>query len=145
MINKDLEIIPTDLLEQYKMSLNPSLKKDFDALNDSELSIKTFSFYTSVSAVFSSKIEGENIELDSYIKHKRFGIKYQPNYTLKIDDLYDAYIFAQNNTLNAKNIQLAHAQITKNILNKTQQGKVRSSNMFVITEDGKIEYVGSFS
>jgi Fic family protein len=141
MMNKDLEIIPTDLFEQYKMGFIPSLKKDFDALNDSELSIKTFSFYTSVSAVFSSKIEGENIELDSYIKHKRFGIEYQPNYTLKIDDLYDAYLFAQNNTLNAKNIQLAHAQITKNILKKSQQGKVRSSNMFVITKDGKIEYV----
>lgn len=137
----DLEIIPTDLLEQYKMSFDPSLQKDFNALDDSELSIDTFSFYTSVSAVFSSKIEGEHIELDSYIKHKRFGIEYQPDYTRKIDDLYEAYLFAQNNTLNAENIQLAHSQITKHILKKPQQGKVRNGNMFVITKDGKIEYV----
>jgi Fic family protein len=137
----DLILIPTDLLVQYKKGIDPSLKKDFDALNDSELSMETFSFYTSVSAVFSSKIEGEYMELDSYIKHKRFGIEYQPDYTRKIDDLYDAYVFAQKTTLNAKNIELAHSQITKHILKKPQQGKVRSSNMFVITQDGKIEYV----
>ena len=66
-MNLNLKIIPTDLLETYKKMLEPSLKRIFDDLNDSEISIDTFSFYTSVSAVFSSKIEGENIELDSYI------------------------------------------------------------------------------
>lgn len=143
MIYKDLKIIPIDLLEPFKKSIGPSLKKDFDALNDSGLSMDTFSFYTSVSAVFSSKIEGEQIELDSYIKHKRFGIEYQPDYTRKIDDLYEAYLFAQKNTMNAKNIELAHSIITKHILKKPQQGKVRSGNMFVITKDGKIEYVAA--
>ncbi|WP_315823448.1 hypothetical protein [Paraflavitalea speifideaquila] len=51
-------------------------------------------FYTSVASVYSSKIEGESIELDSYIKHKRFHIEFQPDYTCKIDDLYLAYQFA---------------------------------------------------
>lgn len=137
----ELKILPTDLLEQYVSSLNVSKKQELENLNDSELSIETFSFYTSVSAVFSSKIEGEHIELDSYIKHKRFGIQYQPDYTRKIDDLYEAYVFAQKNTLNSKNIAWAHEQITKHILKKSQQGKIRVSNMFVITKDGKIEYV----
>jgi Fic family protein len=140
-MNKDFKIIPTELLEPFKKSIDLSLKKDFDALNDSELSIDTFSFYTSVSAVFSSKIEGEHIELDSYIKHKRFGIKYQPDYTRKIDDLYEAYLFAQKNNLSVRNIELAHSQIAKHILKKPQEGKIRSGNMFVITKDGKIEYV----
>lgn len=141
IMESDLKIIRTDLMEAYKKSVDPSLKKKFDALHDSELSIDTFSFYTSVSAVFSSKIEGEPVELDSYIKHKRFGIEYQPDYTRKIDDLYEAYLFAQKNTLNAENIALAHSQITRHILKKHQQGKVRRDNMFVITNDGKIEYV----
>lgn len=139
----DLKIIPIDLLEQYSNSFDQSLEKDFDSLLDSEISIETFSFYTSVSAVFSSKIEGENIELDSYLKHKRFGIQYQPDYTQKIDDLYEAYIFAQNNEINADNLALAHSQITRHILNKMQQGKVRTGNMFVITKVGKIEYIAA--
>jgi len=138
-----LNSIPTNLLEQYVAAFNISLKQDFENLNDSELSIDTFSFYTSVSAVFSSKIEGEPIELDSYIKHKRFDTEYLPDYTRKIDDLYNAYLFAQKNVLDQKNIELIHSQLTKHILKKSKQGKVRVSNMFVITNDGKIEYVAA--
>jgi Fic family protein len=136
-----LKIIPTDLLVQYKKSFDKKAKQRFEKLHDSELSIKTFSFYTSVSAVFSSKIEGENIELDSFIKHKRFGTKYLPDYTRKIDDLYNAYLFAQQTKLSAKALEQAHVQLTKHILQKSQQGKMRTGNMFVITKDGKIEYV----
>jgi len=57
-----------------------------------------FSFYTSVASVFSSKIEGADIQLDSY-KHKRFGIEFLPDYTRKIYDLYGAYDFAKTKKL----------------------------------------------
>lgn len=134
-------ILPTDLLQQFKSIFDLSLQERFNALHDSELSIESFSFYTSLSAVFSSKIEGENIDLDSFIKHKRFGTKYQPDYTRKIDDLYDAYLFAQKNKLNQKNLEQAHKLLTSHILQKASQGKIRKGNMFVVTKDGKIEYV----
>ncbi|MCH7403409.1 hypothetical protein MM214_16225 [Belliella kenyensis] len=42
----------------------------FEALKDSEISTNSFSFYTSVSAMPSSKIKGEPMEIDSYIKYK---------------------------------------------------------------------------
>ncbi|NOU37840.1 MAG: Fic family protein [Ferruginibacter sp.] len=116
---------------------------DFFLLEESELTISTFSFYTSVSAVFSSKIEGEDIDLDSYIKHKRFGIKYLPDYTCKIDDLYNAYQFAKNTRCNKKSIEKAHQILTKNILPKNKQGKERKSNMYVASTDGRIEYVAA--
>lgn len=138
-----LNIIPIDLIEQYKKSFVKSIMKCFENLHDSELSIDTFSFYTSVSAVFSSKIEGEDIELDSFIKHKRFGTKYFPDYTRKIDDLYDAYLFAQQTKLSKQSLEKAHALLTKNILQKSQQGKLRAGNMFVITNDARIEYVAA--
>lgn len=131
------------MLVQFKAAFDKSLKQDFEKLHDSELSIESFSFYTSVSAVFSSKIEGEEIEMDSYIKHKRFGAKYQPDYTRKIDDLYDAYLFAQKSKLTAQTLEQAHAQLTKHILKKSQQGKFRTGNMFVVTNEGKIEYVAA--
>ena len=143
-----LKILPTDLLDQYKINFDKTVKEVFEKLKDSELSlpddkagIKTFSFYTSVSAVFSSKIEGENIDLDSFIKYKRFGTKYLPDYTRKIDDLYEAYLFAQLTKLSAKTLKQAHSQLTKHILQKSQRGKIRTGNMFVLTKDGKIEYV----
>lgn len=138
-----LQIIPSELLEQYCRQLKDDVQQHFENLHDSELSIKTFSFYTSVSAVFSSKIEGENIELDSYIKHKRFAAHFLPDYTRKIDDLYDACLFAQQNKLNEKTLLKAHAVITRNILQKAQQGKLRTGNMFVLATDGKIEYAAA--
>lgn len=138
-----LNILPAGLLPAYKSGLDPAIRQVFESLQDSELSISTFSFYTSVSAVFSSRIEGEEIELDSYIRHRRFGASYQPDYTRKIDDLYDAYIFAQNHRLTAANLHQAHALLTRNILRESQQGLVRTGNMYVITKEGKIEYVAA--
>jgi len=150
MKNLTLQIIPTDLLEQYCSQLDNSVQKIFESLHDSDLSlpagkagIDAFSFYTSVSAVFSSKIEGENIELDSYIKHKRLGAHFLPDYTRKIDDLYDAYLFAQQTKFSPTNLERVHALLTKHILQLAQQGKFRTVNMFVVTKDGKIEYVAA--
>lgn len=139
-----LQIIPTDTWEQYKTSFGPLVQQRFEQLHDSELSIETFSFYTSISAVFSSKIEGEDIELDSYIKHKRWGAHFLPDYTRKIDDLYDAYLFAQQTDLTSHAFEKAHALLTRHILQaSSHQGKFRTGNMFVATNTGKIEYVAA--
>lgn len=138
-----LKIIKNELLEEYLKALPEDLRAKFDALKDAEISSDTFSFYTSVASVFSSKIEGENIELDSYIKHKKFGIEFLPNYTKKIDDLYNAYTFAKNNVLNKTNISKAHKLLSKHIVAKHLQGKLRIQNMYVSTPDGRIEYVAA--
>jgi Fic family protein len=141
-VNKpELKILPIELLSEYSDSFPVGFATDFEKLEESSLSADTFSFYTSVSAVFSSKIEGEQIDLDSFIKHKISGAIFLPDHTQKIDDLYDAYLFAQSTRLNAKAIKRVHILLTKHILQKTQRGKVRTDNMFVITTDGKIEYV----
>jgi len=137
----ELEILPVTLLADYLQQLDESVLQRFEALGDSELSASTFSFYTSVSAVFSSKIEGEDIELDSFIKHKKWGAKFLPDQTQKIDDLYEAYQFAQQTDLNASSIKQAHTLLTRHILQKAYRGKIRRGNMYVTTPDGRIEYV----
>jgi len=138
-----LKLIPPDLLEAYLLQVPDSLQTSFEGLRDAEISTKGFSFYTSVSSVFSSKIEGEEIELDSYVKHKRFGLEFLPDYTKKIDDLYNAYTFAQNHDLNQQNLEEAHKLLSKHVVAKHHQGKIRSQNMYVSTSDGRIEYVAA--
>jgi Fic family protein len=142
-MEQKLQIISTGLWHAYKEAFDNQAEDYFDKLQESELSTGTFSFYTSVSVVFSSKIEGEQIELDSFIKHKRLGVSYQPDYTQKIDDLYSAYMFAAENEMTADTVLLVHALLTKNILHPSQQGRFRHGNMFVITDDGRIEYVAA--
>jgi Fic family protein len=137
----DLKIINTTLLDKYVSLVPTGLQQAFDALHDAELSTDTFSFYTSVASVFSSKIEGESIELDSYIKHKRDGIEFLPDYTKKIDDLYSAYTFAKTNELNEQNLAAIHKLLSKNIVAEKYQGRYRTQNMYVASDDGRIEYV----
>lgn len=139
----ELQIIPTELLEQYCKEVDTNLSIEFNNLKDAEISNDSFSFYTSVASVFSSKIEGENIDLDSYIKHKKFGIEFLPDYTKKIDDLYSAYTFAKTNELNKENNSEAHKLLSKHIVAIHQQGKLRIQNMYFSTSDGRIEYVAA--
>ena len=63
----ELKILPTYLLHDYLEQIPKNLQQTFDALHDAEISNDSFSFYTSISSVYSSKIEGEEIELDNYI------------------------------------------------------------------------------
>lgn len=136
-----LKILTDDLLPAYQQNISEEFLIKYQKLEESELTIHSFSFYTSVSAVFSSKIEGENIDLDSYVKHKRFGIEFLPDYTRKIDDLYDAYQFAKSAFCNKTNIEKTHKILTNHILPPNKQGVERKGNMYVTTDDGRIEYV----
>jgi len=142
-LKEKLQIIPADLLPAWLEQVPKNLQTAFDALHDAEISSGTFSFYTSVSSVFSSKIEGEDIELDSYVRYKKFGIEFLPDYTKKIDDLYNAYVFARTHPLNKKNISQAHKLLSKHIVAKSLQGKFRIHNMYISTPDGRIEYVAA--
>ena len=99
-MENELEIIPIDLLEGYKAIVSKlGLLAKFQLLTDADISTYSFSFYTSVASVFSSKIEGEDIELDSYIKHKKFGVEFKPDYTKKIDDALPFLMMLPNSIL----------------------------------------------
>ncbi|MEZ2440689.1 Fic family protein [Chitinophaga sp. RCC_12] len=139
-----LQILKGDLLESFSKEIDAKVLSDaFSRLEDAELSTSDFSFYTSVASVYSSKIEGETIELDSYIKHKRFGIEFSPDYTRKIDDLYLAYQFAKESIPDKENIPKAHTILAKHIVAKSWLGRFRNQNMYVTTDEGRIEYVAA--
>ncbi len=139
----NLEIIPSSLLSAYLEQVPKDCQAKFEALHEAEISTANFSFYTSVASVFSSKIEGEDIDLDSYIKHKAMGVAFKPNYTKKIDDLYNAYTFAKQNSLTPQNISKVHALLAVNFVEQNKLGKYRWQNMYAATPDGKIEYVAA--
>lgn len=136
-----LKIIPTHLLEQYKQQVSASLQTQFEALKDAETSTPSFSFYTSISAIASSRIEGEQMEVDSYLKHKMLNTDYQPDLVQKPNDLYQAYLFAQQNPLNIDNFLKAHRLITAHLLPANKQGVLRSGNMVVMEhQTGRIQF-----
>ncbi len=136
-----LEILPVEWLETYLHQVPAGLQDAFNALEDAEISTSTFSFYTSVSAIASSRIEGEPMEIDSYIKHKMLNIEYQPDLVKKPDDLYEAYLFAQHNPLTKAHFLKAHTMIAAHLLPKNKQGVCRTGNMVVMEHNtGKIQF-----
>lgn len=62
------KILSAAALEACCRALPAAPLQRYQQLQESELAISTFSFYASVPAVVSSKLEGKNIELASYCK-----------------------------------------------------------------------------
>lgn len=139
----DFKILTDKLLNEYTTSVKVSPLDKIDKIKKFDLPVDYFQFYKSVSSVYSSKIEGEEIDFDSYFKHKFLKVKFKPDYTRKADDLYAAYDYIDNHQLNFENVQKAHSILSKSLLPKNQQGLIRTNPMFVINSDDKIEYVAA--
>ena len=139
----DFKILTDKLLDDYTKAVRESPLDKINNIKKLEIPVDYFQFYKSVSSVYSSKIEGEDIDFDSYFKHKFLKVKFKPDYTRKADDLYSAYDFIDSNTLTLENVQKTHSILSKNLLPKSQQGLIRNNPMFVINSDDKIEYVAA--
>lgn len=139
----DFKILSSQLLKAYTDSIKESPLEKLDKAKKVEIQVDYFQFYKSVSSVYSSKIEGEDIDFDSFFKHKFLTVKFNPDYTRKTDDLYAAYDFIDKHKLNLKNVQKAHSILSTTLLPKSQRGFIRTNPMFVINSDDKIEYVAA--
>lgn len=138
-----LEILTSQLINDFVEKVKESPLDKLDKVEKLEMPVDYFQFYKSVSSVYSSKIEGEDIDFDSYFKHKFLNVKFKPDYTRKADDLYTAYDFIEQHRLNLKNVQKTHSILSSNLLPKCQQGLIRTNPMFVINSDDRIEYVAA--
>jgi len=141
----EFQILTDELLIRYKEVVAESPLDKIRRIKKEELPVDYFQFYKSVSSVYSSKIEGEEIDFDSYFKHKFLNVKFKPDYTRKADDLFAAYNFIEKNPLNLGNVKRAHSILSKNLLPKSQQAAIRTNPMFVINSDDRIEYVAASS
>jgi Fic family protein len=141
MNDLEFKIIQIDLLKEFCKRIDKDLSDKIIQLKDVEISTKNFDFYTSVSVIASSRIEGEKLEVDSYIKHKMFNIEFKPDLVQKPNDLYNAYLFAKKNELTKTNFSEAHALLTKHLLPKSKQGVLRTGNMIILEHNtGRIQY-----
>ncbi len=139
-----LQILSIRYLEAYRTLLDVDLSEALDSLPEKhQLSNQVFSFYTSVAAAYSSMIEGEPIEVDSYIKSQMKPGVFKKDYTKKTDDLLAAYQFAKTNPLNFENILKAHELLSAHFLRKTARGKLRHGMEFILGKDDKIVYVAA--
>ena len=114
--------------------LDVKVDKAFEKIKTREWTAENFKFATAVSVMSSSKIEGETLEVDSYVKHKMLDIEYLPNLTEKPNDLYAAYEFAKDHPLSKDHFHKCHSIATMHLLPEPQRGKIRKGNMLIMEQ-----------
>jgi len=136
-----MKILTDKYFADYKKKLTTDISSVLREVDEIEMTSQTFTFYTSVAVISSSRIEGEQMEIDSYIKHKMQDIEYLPELVEKPNDLYKAYLFAKQNKLNPENFLQAHALLSTHLLPEKWRGVYRKSEMLVMEhKTGRIQF-----
>jgi Fic family protein len=98
-----------------------------------------FSFSTRSSAVYSSNIEGNTVDLNSYMNYQLLRQKFKPTQEIEeIDNLVRAYELAQTHKLTEKNFLKCHEILSKTLLIKSKRGNYRIEKVAVYDEGGLV-------
>jgi Fic family protein len=133
-----MEITHKHYFEKYQSIIGDELKLLVQNFDFSEKN-SDLSYQTQASAVYSSNIEGNTIDLNSFMNYKLLQTKTKPQKELKeIEGLISAYNFAQENELNEKNFLEAHRILAKQFLIKGLRGKYRNDKVGVFGQSGLV-------
>lgn len=136
-----MQLLTDTYLETYKQQLTIDLPAAVAQVQAKDMDARSFTFYTSVAVMSSSKIEGERLEVDSYVKHKMQDIEYLPELTEKPNDLFLAYQYARKNKLSKKHFLESHTILSQHLLSARSRGKYRTGEMLVLEHNtGRIQY-----
>lgn len=97
-----------------------------------------FKYLLESSAVFSSNIEGNPIDLNSFMNVSSFGGEVRKKELIEIYELIDAYTFARTNELTEKNLLKTHGTLSQQFLIKSKQGVYRDEREGVYDSGGLV-------
>jgi Fic family protein len=120
----------------YQKKIGKQIQKSLSAFDFSDDTEK-FSYLTKSSAVYSSNIEGNTIDLNSFMNHEMIKGKAQKEIQ-EIENLISAYNFAQKNSLNEQNFLKAHKIFSPTLVSASNQGKYRTAKIGVFSKDGLV-------
>jgi Fic family protein len=133
-----MKLIDKTYFNQY----NQAIGKDIFALVshfDFNSPSRNLGYQIQASAVYSSNIEGNSIDLNSFMNYKLSKQAHKPKKELQeIEDLILAYEFAQDQALNEKTLLKAHQLLSKKLLITSLRGKYRTDKVGVFGESGLV-------
>lgn len=131
-----MRIIDKKYFKKYSKSTGNKIPGLIKNLDFSEKSGE-FDYLTKASAVFSSNIEGNSIDLNSYMNYQLNKDKFRKGKEIEeIENLIKAYEFAQNNTLAESNLLTCHNTFSETLLIKSKRGKYRIGKVGVFGKSG---------
>lgn len=139
MTHNTMKILPSHLFTRYRAQLPGDLAALLQNLREQRHQTGSFDFYTSVAVISSCRIEGETMELDSYLKHKIQHIEYLAELTQKPNDLFRAYIFGKENRLTEAKFLKAHKFISEHLLPESNRGR-RNAMIVMEHNTGRIQF-----
>lgn len=139
-----LDLLTADYLSDYVDRQPLTIHKHIARLRKIEPSLDCFSFLVS-SSVFSSRIEGNTVDLNDYYRFEEMGMK-KTKPVQEIDDLIKAYQFARRGAITEKRLLTAHKYLSNGLLsgNAAYQGAYRDRAVTVRNlQTGQITYRGA--
>lgn len=133
-----LQYIPTQFINKLNINTVAAAEKCLSELKKSNITKDQFAHMIIASSVYSSQIEGNSLDLNSFFRAKANVPKNKE--VIEVDDLVSAYNFAEHNLLNEENIKTTHKILSshfKNILSK-QKGKYRQIRVGIQSERGLV-------
>lgn len=131
-----MRITERKYLDLYTKSIGHEIPKLIENYDFSE-NKGGFDYLTKASAVYSSNIEGNSIDLNSFMNYELNKDKFKAgNEIEEIEDLIEAYEFAQNNKLNEINLLNCHKIFSDTLLIRSKRGKYRNEQVGVFGKSG---------
>lgn len=131
-----MRITERKYLDTYIQSIGHEIPRLIQNLDFSE-NKRGFDYLTKSSAIYSSNIEGNSIDLNSYMNYELNKDKFKVGKEIEeIEDLIEAYEFAQKNNLNEANLLACHKTFSKTLLIKSKRGKYRIEQVGVFGKTG---------
>lgn len=131
-----MTVTETKYLDQYIQEIGgqiPSLIRNYDFSETKG----DFKYLTKSSAVYSSNIEGNSIDLNSFMNYELSKDKFKVGKEIEeIEDLIEAYAFAQTNPLNEENLLHCHKIFSDTLLIRSKRGKYRIEQVGIFGKSG---------
>lgn len=98
-----------------------------------------FEYLTKASAVYSSNIEGNSIDLNSYMNYElNADTTHKGKEIQEIQNLITAYEWAQTMPLDENNFKKSHSILSETLLIKSKRGNYRSESVGVFDRSGLV-------
>lgn len=131
-----MQITERKYLTTYKQSIGKEIAKLIQDFDFSE-NRGGFEYLTKSSAVYSSNIEGNSIDLNSFMNYEINKDTFKAGKEVaEIEDLVAAYTFAQSHELNEKNFLNCHKIFSNTLLIRSKRGKYRIEQVGVFGKAG---------
>ncbi|MBP6385088.1 MAG: Fic family protein [Pseudarcicella sp.] len=129
-MGKHLKFITDQYLETYIAQCNIDWLEVFNKLKSKSIfTPEDFDYYLIASSLYSSKIEGNTLDANSFFRNRDAKIALKKKEVQEIEDLASAYKFASESPLDKAGFLKTHKILAKTFLPNNQIGKIRKEQV----------------